>query len=610
MTLLPHRAVFQAFRQGWRTLAAVHLGFALISSAISVPLAALAIQGAVFLSGEAAISDTDIAHYLFSPGGMAAGLIIGTLVISLQLLGYATLLIPARSLLKSGHCHGIGIPPILIPALPGMLRLSLRFIVYFVLWTAPFAALLGAIHHFLLGEHDINFYLAEKPPAFLWALLLAALVMCGHLLVVARLSTNWVHALPLVIFRREHPDQALRLSREAADGERKELFAGFIAWAVITPVVSSALNLPWSAIALWASDHLATRLDWLVVVLGICLALSMSTSWITAFTAMSLLAIQNMRLYQNSSLDDSESLPESSRRPLPVSFRTAVIAALALATFTVYLSATWVDQLDHEKSALIIAHRGASAEAPENTLAAVEAALDAGAHWVEIDVQESADGSVWVFHDSDFKRMGGPAKPIWEMRDAEIASIDVGSWKAAQFSDQRAPLLTDVLALCKGRAGVLIELKYYGHSQRLEERVVELVESAGMEHQVMIMSLSHEGIRKLHRLRPEWKVGLLSSIALGDVTRLQLDFLGMNARTTSRKLIREADKRGLEVFVWTVNQPIEMSRMLGRGVDGLITDHPALAKEVIQERAESTLGEKLLMDLAALLGKEPANPKQ
>jgi glycerophosphoryl diester phosphodiesterase len=157
---------------------------------------------------------------------------------------------------------------------------------------------------------------------------------------------------------------------------------------------------------------------------------------------------------------------------------------------------------------------------------------------------------------------------------------------------------------------VLIELKYYGHSQRLEERVVGLVEAAGMADQVMVMSLSHEGVRKIRQLRPDWKVGLLSSVAVGNVTKLDLDFLGLNARTTSRKLVRQAHKRGVQVHVWTVNDPVDMSTMLGRGVDGLITDHPALAREVLEERADASIGEKLLIDLAGVLGKKPPTPQQ
>ena len=157
---------------------------------------------------------------------------------------------------------------------------------------------------------------------------------------------------------------------------------------------------------------------------------------------------------------------------------------------------------------------------------------------------------------------------------------------------------------------MLIELKYYGRQQQLEERVVQLVEAANMQDQVMVMSLSQPGVRKIRQLRPKWKVGLLSSVSLGNVTKLKLDFLGLNARNTSRKLVAEAHRRNIDIHVWTVNSPVDMANMLARGVDGLITDDPKLAREVLAERAEATFGEKLLLDLAAVLGKKPPNPQQ
>ena len=75
-------------------------------------------------------------------------------------------------------------------------------------------------------------------------------------------------------------------------------------------------------------------------------------------------------------------------------------------------------------------------------------------------------------------------------------------------------------------------------------------------------------------------------------------------------MVREAGKRGIKVHVWTVNDPVDMATMLGRGVDGLITDNPALARKVMEKRAKASFGEKLLFDLAAVLGKKPETPKQ
>ncbi len=607
---MPPRAVLHAFARGWKTLLGIHLAFAIVAGILAAPLAAAAIQGAVLVSGEPALSDTAIAAYIFSPAGAVAALAIGTLLLTLQLLGYATLLIPCRSLLKNGSCDNDAVLPLLLPALPRLLRISLRFIVRLALWSVPFLGGFAAIYFGLLGEHDINFYLAENPPAFRWALALASLVLLGNLLVLARIATGWIHALPLAIFRGESPGAALRLSRDASKGHRKTVFFGLVAWGLLTPLVAWLLNLPWSALAMWAARHLQDRLGWLVVVLGLCLALSTAVAWLAGFCGLALLALQNTRLYLDSGLDGKARPQGRAARRLPFGWKSAISGGLAGCAVMIFLCNLWVEALHDQRPAVVIAHRGASAVAPENTLAAVRKAVEAGADWVEIDVQESADGSVFVFHDSDFKRVGGPGRPIWELHDDELAAIDIGSWKSPAFAAERTPLLADVLALCKDRSGVLIELKYYGHSQRLEERVVDLVEAAGMADQVMVMSLSHDGVRKIRQLRPAWKVGLLSSVALGNLTKLDLDFLGLNARTTSRKLVRQAHQRGVQVHVWTVNDPVDMSTMLGRGVDGLITDDPALARQVMAERAEASFGEKLLIDLAAVLGKKPPTPTQ
>lgn len=609
MEPLPDRAVLVAFARGWRVLLGIHLVFTLAAATLSAPLAAAAIQGAVRLSGQAALSDAEIAAFLFSPAGAAAGLAIGTLVVTLQLLGYATLLIPARSFLKHGRCDEASVPPLLLPALPRLLRLSLRFILLFALASLPFAGALAAIGFGLLGEHDINFYLAEKPPVFHSALALAALVLLGHLLAVARLATGWVHALPLAIFRGESPDAALRLSRQAARGQRKTVFAGLVAWALLTPLAAWLLNLPCSALAMLAARHLHDRPGPLVVALGLCFALAAAVAWLAGFAGLSLLALRHTRLYLAAGLDREAPTARPARR-LPLGWKSALAGGLAVGGGTIFLSQRWIESVHDDRPAVVIAHRGASADAPENTLAAVAAAIEAGADWVEIDVQQSADGSVFVFHDGDFKRVGGPGRPLRGMRDEEIAAIDVGSWKSPVFAAERVPRLADVLALCKDRAGVLIELKYYGPRRDLEERVVETVESAGMAERVMVMSLSHEGVREIRRLRPAWRVGLLSSVALGNAAKLELDFLGLNARTTSRKRVREAQRRGVQVHVWTVNDPVDMSVQLGRGVDGLITDRPALARRAIAERAEASFAEKLLLDLAGVLGKRPPTPRQ
>jgi len=206
-------------------------------------------------------------------------------------------------------------------------------------------------------------------------------------------------------------------------------------------------------------------------------------------------------------------------------------------------------------------------------------------------------------------KIAGVATKIWDASYEEIRDIDIGGWFDPDFDDQRIPLLEDVLSRCKGKARVDIELKYYGHDQRLEERVVEIVERTEMVSEVVIMSLAQDGIRKVRELRPNWTVGLLMAKVIGNPARIDADFLAVHTGLATARFVRRAHAAGKDVFVWTVNDPITMSRMISRGVDGVITDEPARLNRVLEQRAELSSVERLLLETALWMGVVPNDPE-
>ena len=117
-----------------------------------------------------------------------------------------------------------------------------------------------------------------------------------------------------------------------------------------------------------------------------------------------------------------------------------------------------------------------------------------------------------------------------------------------------------------------------------------------------MMSFAHDRIAEARALRPDWKMGLLVSVALGDVLRLEADFYAVPPSLASRSFIRAAHGRGRDVHVWTVDEPLRMSAMVSRGVDSFYTGHPGLARRTLTERAELGPAERLLIDLAAEFG--------
>ena len=209
-----------------------------------------------------------------------------------------------------------------------------------------------------------------------------------------------------------------------------------------------------------------------------------------------------------------------------------------------------------------------------------------------------------VVHDSDFMKLSGVPLKVWDGTLAQVQAIDVGGWFGPEFSGERVPTLEVVLETVRASdARLVIELKYYGHDQDLERRVVDLVERLGMTDRVAIMSLKYDGIRKVRGLRPDWTVGLLSATAIGDLSRMDADFLAVNQGMAKPSFVRRAHRAGKKVFVWTINDPVTMSRVLSLGVDGVITDEPAMARQVVAERAGMSTAERLLVHAAVLFGK-------
>jgi len=350
------------------------------------------------------------------------------------------------------------------------------------------------------------------------------------------------------------------------------------------------------------APHLAGSLAALLLFIAGLALLWLAVGLFAGIVNASLFALVIVRLYLRVGEPREPRVPESMsagrlRGPVRLSPRVVagVAAIVVLACVGFALLALVVTR--RNEPVAVIAHRGSSAAAPENTLAAFRLAVEQGADFVELDVQESADGEVLVVHDSDLMKIGGAPLKIWETDAARLRTVDIGSHAGPQFSAERVPTLAEALAVCKGRARVVVELKSYGHDQHLEERVAAIVEAAGMADDCIYMSLDHAMIQRMKRLRPTWRCGVLVAKAVGDLTSLDADFLAVERKIATARFIRRAHRAGQDVYAWTVNDPAWMLAAMSHGVDGLITDKPDLARRVIARRAALSDGQRLLLAL-------------
>jgi glycerophosphoryl diester phosphodiesterase len=237
----------------------------------------------------------------------------------------------------------------------------------------------------------------------------------------------------------------------------------------------------------------------------------------------------------------------------------------------------------------IIAHRGASAYAPENTLAAFELAVRQGADAIELDAKLTADGQVVVFHDQTLERTTGVHGRVSEKTLAELRHLDAGSHFDIAYKGEPIPTLDEVLEAVGGKIFINIELtNYTSLNDDLPQKVAEIVKKHRLSQWVMFSSFNPIALVRAHRYLPEVPLGLLSRPGrAGAWARSWLGFLipyqalHPYLEDTSQNLIERIHRRGCRVQVYTVNRPEDMRRLIQMGVDGIFTDDPLMARRVL-----------------------------
>lgn len=241
--------------------------------------------------------------------------------------------------------------------------------------------------------------------------------------------------------------------------------------------------------------------------------------------------------------------------------------------------------------ALAVAHRGASQEAPENTLAAFRCALDAAVPAVEFDVQRTRDGRLVVIHDQTLDRTTDGRGPVSALTFEELRRLDAGRWFGPAFAGERVPSLDEVLDLVRGRALTLLEIKngpafYDG----IESQVADALRRRDMVDGALVMSFDHPAVRAMREAAPEIATGIIYAARLADVVgaarAADANAVCPAWHLVTAGVVAEAHAAGLGVFPWTIDQEPAMRRCLDWGVDGVTSNDVRLLARVAGGRTE------------------------
>ena len=249
------------------------------------------------------------------------------------------------------------------------------------------------------------------------------------------------------------------------------------------------------------------------------------------------------------------------------------------------------------KAVEIIGHRGASYDAPENTLASVNLAWEQNADAVEIDVFLSKDGHIVAFHDKTTDRLAGVDKPVVAQTLAELSKLDVGRWKAAKFTGERIPTLPAVLATIPDGKRLFIEVKC---GPEIVSTLKKDLRQAGKKpEQTAIISFSYDVVRAVKKAMPQlevyWVVGLEQDAQTGQwspkldvlidkAKAANLDGLDLGeAEIIDKAYVSRVKKAGLGFYMWTINSASDARRLIEAGVEGLTTDRPGWLRDQLSK---------------------------
>ena len=245
----------------------------------------------------------------------------------------------------------------------------------------------------------------------------------------------------------------------------------------------------------------------------------------------------------------------------------------------------------------VIAHRGASAYYPENTLVSFEGAIALGADMVELDVQLTSDGKVIVFHDEEISRCTNGRGRIAGHTLAELQKLDAGRWFDDKFHGEKIPMLADVLAVCKNKVAVNIEIKTEAVTGALvggiEEKSLQIVDQAGMRGHVVFSSFDPRAILHLKLIDRQMPAAVLfekkhygSQFPSEIVASLGVDAFNCSQRELGKRWLADLKHHGIPVNVYTVNDEKNMRRLLMMAVNGIFTNRPDTLKSVLEDFRE------------------------
>ncbi len=434
----------------------------------------------------------------------------------------------------------------------------------------------------------LAYYMTKKE--FLLPIYVVAIILC------CLLSVRWVFSSVLFTQNQCSYRSARATSVQLVQGRFWQTFFSVLVWnccyfAVLLVFLCLITVVVLMVIRATGSNDLIMSQAMRILKLLIQIVLWSFSFFATPICMAHLTALLEKRCVQMPEVVLPEPVPLN-RSAKPFRRSTAVLTACCFTVAALGLNLSYVYSVFTGKANFrlalfqnptVMAHRGLSADAPENTLYAFSDAISVGADFIELDVQQTRDGVLVVMHDSNLKRTTGVNKDIWDVDYADIQNLDAGSWFDPAYANARIPTLEETLQFVDKRAKLNIEIKPTKHgSDTLEQDVAELITQYQYTDACYVTSFSYGSLKKVKEVNPEIRTGYLMSVAYGQFYSLKYaDAFSLNKVFVTSQVVNAAHQQGKQIFAWTVNSMSEVRSLCNLHVDSIITDDPVMVQNVI-----------------------------
>lgn len=582
-------------RRIWRRLGPLttySVAFSLIEAAVLAPTAAGVLRLALQSWGRCSVGNFEIVAFFLSPVGLA-GL---ALLTALQLTTFHLRTAGVMGVL-AGDGPGVWHAFDAAKRLPAVLKVDLLQAVLYLILGIPFAAAGALAYKWLWGPHDLNRLVVDRPREFWEGVIVVGAIALVYVGLALWLYLRWLFAVQAVLFEEARlPWTALRASAARTSGRLGRLGLLMLGGGAATLGGWFALSAGLSVLNGYVLDHVGHGPKTAVAATTGLLAFDGLTLAAYSATASAILAALGMAEYRRAGGAIREAVVSE---PKARWWTTAAFALSAGALVPAALTAdALMDDVPVAERVEITAHRAGAHHGPENTVAALRVAAEAGAEWAEIDVQQTRDGHLVIAHDDDLIRIAGSPLRITDSTLEQLRSVDVGTPFDPRFAGERIATLEEFLEASHKlpiRLNIELKAKNDAEAVALVEPVVEAVRKAHEVQRVHICGQSVPALAKMRRIAPDIDIGFISGAVIGDPTRLDVEFLMMEARLADRTFVDRARRRGKAVHAWTINTADRVPSLVDDGVLNIITDDVPAIRARLDEIAQLDPLERIIL---------------